>query len=61
MTKRLNDTELRYKPRSGQSADINAPSTTMTALPGELHYCEDTGTLWYYNAVTGTTVQLATV
>jgi len=59
--KRLSNETLRVKPRTGQSAEINTAATKATAIPGELHYCEDTGDLWYFNAVTGINVRLAVV
>lgn len=57
--KRLGNGTLRMKPRSGQSTDVDTTTTKLTALPGELHYCEDTGDLYYYNAATDTMVKLA--
>jgi hypothetical protein len=59
--KRLSNGTLRMKPRSGQSADVNSTETKATALGGELHYCEDTGDLYYYNAVTDVMLKLAVV
>lgn len=59
--KRLSNGTLRMKPRTGSSADVNATETKNTAIAGELHYCEDTGDLYYYNAVTGLNVKLAVV
>ena len=57
--KRLNNEPVQIKPKTGQSASINTPATKALALPGELHYCEDTGDLYYFNAVTGVNVKLA--
>ena len=59
--KRLSNGTLRMKPRSGQSADVDSTATKNTAYAGELHYCTDTGDLYYYNAATDTMVKLAVV